>query len=125
MSVRLVFQPETPIPLGYIPSINMEHPIKKSERLVPDLIYENGKFFFDVDEISARQILERDGHCYKLWSPAEFNVVLRNKNGSEMVTLQSVNPKANPKQVGRRVVVAAPVDLSMDAEKIAKAATES
>ena len=105
MSVRLIFQPETPIPLGYIPSINMEHPIKKSERLVPDLIYEDGKFFFDVDDISARQILERDGHCYKLWAPAEFNIVRRDKFGAEMVTLESVNPEL------RRIVTkkAAPI----------------
>lgn len=120
MSVRLVFLPETPIPLGFIPAINMEHPIKKSERLVPDLIYEDGKFFFDVDDISARQILERDGHCYKLWAPAEFSVVLRGKHGAEMVTLQSVNPALGKGK--NKVVKPALKDLTADAQKIANAA---
>ena len=95
-TVKLIFLPETPIPVGYMPAINMDHPTKKNERLLPDVIVEddeNGgqRFLFEVDQVSGRVILEKDP-CYKLWYPAEMKVVKRDKKGAELVTIYSVDP---------------------------------
>ena len=94
--VRLIFRPEVPPPLGYIPQIDMTHPLRPSERLLPDIIVdkdENGvdAFFFDLDQMVARHILERDV-CYQLWAPAELKIVVRDNKGAHMVTARSVNP---------------------------------
>lgn len=94
--VRLIFRPEVPPPLGYIPQIDMMHPLRPAERLLPDIIVdldETGKdaFFFDLDPMVARHILERDV-CYQLWAPAEMKIVVRDARGAHMVTARSVNP---------------------------------
>lgn len=94
--VRLIFRPEVPPPLGYIPQIDMMHPLRPAERLLPEIIVdldENGKdaFFFDLDPMVARHILERDV-CYQLWAPAEMKIVVRDARGAHMVTARSVNP---------------------------------
>lgn len=106
-TIKLIFQPETPIPVGYIPAINMDHPTKKNERLLPDVIVEEDekgetRFLFEVDSASARVILERDP-CFKLWAPAELKVVMRGRHGAELVTLRSVDPTAaKPEKPGKK-----------------------
>ena len=94
--VRLIFRPEGPPPLGYIPQIDMMHPLRPAERLLPDIIIEADEkgedaFFFDLDPMVARHILERDV-CYQLWAPAEMKIVVRDSRGAHMVTARSVNP---------------------------------
>lgn len=94
--IRLIFRPEVPPPLGYIPQIDMMHPLRPAERLLPEIIVdkdENGAdaFFFDLDQMVARHILERDV-CYQLWAPAELKIVVRDNKGAHMVTARSVNP---------------------------------
>lgn len=98
--VRLIFRPDVAPPLGYIPHIDMMHPLRPAERVLPDI--QEGKdekgndaFFFDLEPMVARHILERDSKCYKLWAPAEMKIVVRDTKGAHMVTARSVDPSLN------------------------------
>lgn len=101
MDVRLIFKPDvTPLP-GHIPGIDMRHPTRPAERLIPELEIEDGDdgepiYFVTVPMQAARQILGVDGHVWKLWAPFELKQVpcFGEHGGTSVMTVTSVDPKA-------------------------------
>lgn len=100
MNVRLIFKPDVkPLP-SHLPGIDMRHPLKPTERLIPELEIEESDegeilYFVTVPVQAARQILAADGHVWKLWAPFELQVPSFGEHGgTSIVTVVSVDPNA-------------------------------
>ena len=97
-NVKLVFFPETDIPEGHFPSINIANPYQPTERVIPDLIEGDPSvpgseklFFFEMPESSARKVLEGNAHIYLLWEPESFKFMQPTAHGTTTpITLTSV-----------------------------------
>lgn len=102
--VTIKLLPETPLLPGYLPSIDIVDPADRSKRFqaYPRFEEEGDKVaaYFDLPDHVAKQVLARDPHLYKLWSPAFLAVPMQGDHGAmQIVKLTSADPNAGRKDI--------------------------